>query len=452
MVVLAIAALIVQFAFAQFGRRTPVDKGPRAVGLVQLQSNGKARLIPVAIMIDGKFYDAGSYKADPVPMALDFGIVYEAVRTGVSQGLLTITQPGHLRHTWIAEGTWLPAGAKPARTHLKAETPNIEDKDAPPRLHRPSDKPAAPSTPSKGTSPPDKSATSTDKGAASSTADSKTADQQKGSSAPKSEASASTSVDLSHPIEDPNRPILRRGKPDPALQHERDKEFDEPAPAAATAGIPPAQDPMLAKMIPAISDAGGPDFQSYGYDAKPDEVAVFRTKMLDLASTELRRANPAYAQTASTTASKPGARKAALPAKIDFTDVQLHIFDLSNSNEPVLVLSARAAAPLSQGSTSKTAETQTAGSPSSSEKSALPQEITLVARTNLEGELRKLFFSTTDAQHLDLSPRMELIDAVDADGDGRGELLFRTTSDVGSSYAIYRATADQLWALYEGTP
>jgi len=28
---------------------------------------------------------------------------------------------------------------------------------------------------------------------------------------------------------------------------------------------------------------------------------------------------------------------------------------------------------------------------------------------------------------------MELIDAIDADGDGRGELLFRRTTDAGSS-------------------
>jgi hypothetical protein len=81
-----------------------------------------------------------------------------------------------------------------------------------------------------------------------------------------------------------------------------------------------------------------------------------------------------------------------------------------------------------------------------------PQEITLIARTNLEGELRKLFFSETDSRHLDVTPRMELIDAVDADGDGRGELLFRRTFDSGGAYAIYRVTADGLWPLFEGVP
>ena len=75
----------------------------------------------------------------------------------------------------------------------------------------------------------------------------------------------------------------------------------------------------------------------------------------------------------------------------------------------------------------------------------------LIARTNLDGEMQKLFFSQTDSRHLDETPRMELIDAIDADGDGRGELLFRRSSGTGSAYAIYRVTRDRLWPLYEGT-
>jgi hypothetical protein len=134
-------------------------------------------------------------------------------------------------------------------------------------------------------------------------------------------------------------------------------------------------------------------------------------------------------------AGKSSAKGAGKPPKPAFDDVNLHIFDLSYSNEPVLVLSSK---------------THPAASATGNVEG--PKEITLIARTDLEGELKKLFFSQTDSQHLDVAPRMELIDAVDADGDGRGELLFRRSFDDGSAYAIYRVTADGLWPLFEGTP
>src|SRR5208282_5843789 len=190
-------------------------------------------------------------------------------------------------------------------------------------------------------------------------------------------------------------------------------------------------------IIPAISDAGGPDPRPYTYDLKPAEEVTYRSRMLDLASAQLRAQASAAAQEAAPTRKKVSAGKATgkLPKPV-FDDVSLRIFDLSNSNEPVLVLSAKTRPPA-------------AGATGSIEE---PKEITLIARTNLENELQKLFFSQTDSQHLDVAPRMELIDAVDADGDGRGELLFRRTFDGGSAYAIYRVTADGLWPLFEGTP
>src|SRR6202046_1261911 len=64
-------------------------KEPRALGVLQLSSGGKGTLVPVAILIDGRFYDASAYKADPVPMALESGTAEGAEEAGESKRLLT---------------------------------------------------------------------------------------------------------------------------------------------------------------------------------------------------------------------------------------------------------------------------------------------------------------------------------------------------------------------------
>jgi hypothetical protein len=421
-----VAQLVAQGPITQYGRKPKSDLGPRALGLVQLSPKGnKGRLTPIAIMMDGKFYDAGSYKATPVPMAVDFDIVYEGLRTGVSQGVFTITQPGQLNHVWIAEGTWLPAGAKALEKGMKYSTPVIEDKDAPPVLHRAHEKADADSGPDK----PDK-----DK------SDKK--DQPKPATSPAPPPSVASPPDTAKapassaspaPSDDSYRPRLRRGKPESNPRLEPSKTSFEALADAERSQI---------VLIPAISDAGGPDPRPYTYDVKPAEEAIYRNKMFALAAAQLRvQAGAASKEKEAVPArkkssSRKSAGKSSAFSAPDFDDMSLRIFDLSNSNEPVLVLSAKTRPPA-------------AGATGSIEE---PKEITLIARTNLEGEVQKLFFAQTDSRHLDVTPRMELIDAVDADGDGRGELLFRRTFDGGSAYAIYRVTADGLWPLFEGTP
>jgi hypothetical protein len=459
----------------QYGRKA-ADLGPRALGLVQLSSKGKARLIPIVIMMDGKFFDAGSYKATPVPMALDFGVIYEGFKTGVSQGIFTITQPGQLNHNWIAEGTWLPEGVKAPEKTKKYAPPVIEDDDTKsdrPVLHRRKEgaadkdesKPAAGTTPTTAPtstptgSPPSSSAPSTTESAPSTTStspsgstsatsapsgsasgSSPSATKDKDAAKPSSSSTSRTYASDEEPINDPNRPILRRGKPDPNAHHEPFVNFDEAAetakPASGKSVAAPASDSASIQTFAAISDAKGPDPRPYTYDLKPAEEAIYRNKMLDLAATLVRtNGRPSPPAQASSLSKGSIKRAAAAKARDQFEEARLRVFDLSSSNEPVLVLSARTAVP-----------------PAGATGAQVPKEITLVARTDLEGELQKLFFAQTDSHHLDVSPRMELIDAVDADGDGRGELLFRQTSDAGSTYAIYRVTADNLWPLYEGTP
>src|SRR5581483_10647504 len=140
-----------------------------------------------------------------------------------------------------------------------------------------------------------------------------------------------------------------------------------------------------------------------------------------------------------TSAGKTSARSGAKTAKAahsgpapEFQNIQMKVFDLTNANEPVLVLTA------------------TANIPNSTLN--LQYSTALVAREDIYGDLHKVFAQTSDDQHLDVLPKYEFIDAVDADGDGRGELLFRTTSDNGPAYSIYAVIGDRLWPLFEGRP
>src|SRR5215469_5865512 len=182
-------------------RRRTADKGPRALGLLQIAANGRAQLIPIAIMLNGKFYDAGAYKADPVPMALQPETVYEAFSSGVTQGLFTVAGAAQRNNSWFADGKWKTA-AEIKATKDKEEAAKRAEKvtlpedqvGAPPKLKRapgsstsptpaPSSSPKPPPQESKPNTPPSKADTAT---------------------------SAASSV---NPMDDPNRPILRRQAP-----------------------------------------------------------------------------------------------------------------------------------------------------------------------------------------------------------------------------------------------
>ncbi len=139
-----VALGVVQIASTQVAKKNKETKGPRALGLVELSTDGKARLIPIAIMVDGKFYDAGAYKASPVPLALWSETVYEGEKTGVPQGLFTVG--GALQATpgnWLADGKWRPAGSEPKTKKSAPTKPKMGDEDeGPPKLRRgDSDKP-----------------------------------------------------------------------------------------------------------------------------------------------------------------------------------------------------------------------------------------------------------------------------------------------------------------------
>jgi hypothetical protein len=397
------------------------------MGLLQLSPSGKAHLIPITILYDGEFYDASAYKAAPVPMALESGTVYEAVRTGVSQGLFTVSGALQGNNTWTGVGTWqsstdLTAAAALAAKKKEARSkPAPEPVEGPPVLRRASAPKAPEPAPS---SPP---------------AESKPAPTTPSRASPAPPAPPPTP-----PVaeEDPDRPVLKRGAPSPGEAKKKSSIISAPAATPAKPGAhSTATDTTVSAIqsIPAISDANGPDPRPYAYSLKPDEEDKLRKKVLALAADEVRAraAQLAAASVGSPAASNPSrpATRAKLPQP-SFEEVQLHVFDLSNSNEPVLVLSTKARMPARPNAAATD-----------------PQFIvTVVAREDIYGELHKAFTSITDTQHLDVLPRLELIDAVDADGDGRGELLFHQVSDAGRAFVLYRVIGDRLWPLFRSAP
>ncbi len=480
---------------------TKKDLGPRAIAILQLSSKGKASLLPIAIMIDGKFWDASAYKANPVPMALESGTVYEAERNGSSEGLFTIGSALHSNAVnsqtpWLATGSWVPTGMEKPSTIMKASGAPIglTDTDAPPRLTRDpaevypqsqkpeqkqdqkqtqkssppssssgssgsSDEPPRLSKPaSEPTSSPDSTPSDSKSSGSGQTGSTKAGSTQPSSNPPATTpASKPTNAPASArenvPVDDSgadaaNRPRLRRGKPAESFADEDIPGYSKPGttpPAAAvSAKTQPAPDP--AQLIPAISDAHGPDPHSYAFEWLKGEEEQRHDQMLTFAKQQLAaylkteakeeitpETHPSHALprtgTQRTTAKK-------VPEPI-FENVKMVAYDLWLTNQPVLVFTADAHMPPS------------ASGAQTGPYSNLAYSITIAAYPDIYNNLHKLYVGITDKYHLDVTPRLDLIDAVDADGDGRGELLFRETSDAGTGWVIYRATADSLWKMYD---
>lgn len=472
------------------------DAGPRAVGLIQLGSNGKASIIPLAILINGKFWDAGVYKADPVPMALDSGNVYEGERSGSSLGLFTVGSALHSNNSsaaipWLGTGVWRANGAEAPTKAIKAESapagigvdeapprltrdtsaakpttppansapsssggssseskPSSSSGDEPPRLNRPNSEPSSdgPPTLSRPSTPP---ASDQNKPADSKSNDSKPSDSKPSDAKPDDSKAAAKKPAQNIPASDSgtsdaNRPRLRRGKPAESFA-------DEEIPGYSLPGVKPAKAADSGKLvetvaankdvqlIPAISDAAGPIPHSYAFEWIPGEEADRRKQMVDLAKEQVRAYVAAKSKNnvASTATHAAGAKHlvAPKPPEPELENMQMVAYDLWNSNQPVLIFSAKAHMPPSAGGATSESDPE--------------YSILLVAYPDIYHNLHKQFVAVTDKYHLDMTPRLELIDAVDADGDGVGELLFRQTSDIGTGWVLYRVTADKLYKLFD---
>ncbi len=417
MALLAIAALGASPSVAQSRRGRPdqpapetkkkeKEKGPRALAVVELPADGKGKphLIPIAILVDGRFWDASIYLADPRPMALEPGNVYEAERSGKPVGFFTVSEARQAQDRWTALGDWQLITERPPTAAKSAKPRPIED-DGRPVLHR----------------------------RASATDESQNPSSSSGSSGSAPKSSPSSSAPAPPPVaEDPNRPTLRRGrpKPEPEVEEPPVAEKAQAVSSLKSQSAPPAAPPQPREVLAAISDAGGPDPHTFAYIWATDEQPKLTKAISDIAMAEVAR----YVKNTPALRFTPAAT---------LDQVSIRAFDLDSSNYPAIVLTARVPA--------------VAATPAGRTRTTKPPQpvagfffyVTVVGQPDLYGQMRKLFSSVTDSSHLDAFPRLELIDAVDAEGKGRGDLLFRAASGDTSSYQLYHVGPDSLRKLFD---
>lgn len=416
-------------ATAQFRGATPPKKiNPRAVAVLQVLPNNTARLLPVSIFLDGKFYDARYYMAKPVPLALYSDTVYEALPDGMPSGFFTVQNARIAPNIIWGEGTWKPLGAESTSKSAKSDSSKPEEKgpvstvvfqgtiketkeekkqdkreekqrekEDKQKQKTASTQPPPPISPPKDDDDPDRPVMK---------------------KAPSETQVKIDAQDLTPkmPADDPDRPSLSRANPTP--QEDKPEELKPPQ-----AGIPGA------KYIVAVSDPDPMENRPYDYHWSDSEKATLQQKLSKMAMDALRKF-----------ASRDTTAPLAKDAK--FSDVQFRAFDLDLSNSPYLVFTGRVDPTLQQA--------QPARPGTKAPEQLATFYVTLVVRLGSSGEFHVLMSKATDSRHLDLAPRYDLIDAVDANGDNRADLLFRRTNDSGSTFVIYQVTPFQLTQLFEG--
>jgi hypothetical protein len=399
-VLVLVCAAAVTVAFAQHRKAHKL----RATAVVEVTTDSAGvvatHIFPVAILDEGSFHDAGIYKDTPQPMALDKGIVYEAQQNGIPVGYATILSSTNNKG-WTALGKWqLAEDVKKTPTQSPAPVTTGDER---PMIHRSGASPSP--TPSSTPAPGTDSTTSVSSPSASSS-----------TSAPSNDSASAP--------DDADRPVLRRRSPAQPEAASTPQPSPTPSAQAPAEGSPAPRTklPVITsgtKTFVAVSDNDSADVRSFAFKWKPGEEQQMEAKMRKLALAQLPRENSQL---------NAGSLQ----------NVVMRSFDLDLSNDAVVVFSAEIPGSyLAPGGKSAPGK-------------FVSRYVTVIARVDFEGVPQKLASSVTDSSRLDVAPRLELIDAVDVDGDGLAELLFREYGFDEKSFIIYGVGRSTVTKVFEG--
>jgi hypothetical protein len=481
-VTLAAALVMLSPAAGAQWRRAPQPerKTPRAVAVLETYAEGQRRLIPVSFFYERRYYDAGLYRAAPVPFTLSTETVYEVEQFGQALGTFTVLSA--MREANQGEAAWFGSGryrvapdpATLAKKKAAAQLVAVEDSTRP-VLHRregsEGDRPAGhsaanPAAAKNGAPNADddperpvlhrRDEAGDGKTAASGTSASPTV------SASAKQAEAGTAGEVATADQEPDRPILRRGKP---KEQQGGPDLPEFNPALVPALNPGTGEPGVRGPAPmarqvAVSDAGTSEAQDVIFACRPEQRQQMEAQARKLAEDELRKAAPtrglvlpetaksdtakvaktgsaktkapagskakAAASSTATSDASQGATPAAEPEALTLDDEQFVPYGLDYNDYATVVFSGRYR-------------------PGAKNQSWV---VTVIARQDGD-KLVKLYSAVSDPKELDLYPEVRLVDAVDPDGYGRYALLFREQKRDGVSWLLGRVSGYELQTLFE---
>lgn len=431
------------------------------------------RLIPICIYDGQDLNDAGVYLSQPEPLALQSDVEYQLQHDGIPAGLFDIDTSAREQGGWVGYGKWLPMPAAKAAPAQAAKVDEEDDAQSDvPILHRKhhADDSGGTSTggggsgsgsdSSSGGPAPDPDRPTLHKGGDAST----TGSGGTGSG-------ANSGGDSSAPPSDPDRPVLRRTDDSSATSNgtgngsggdsgsPRLKKKKKDSDGAYVDSVTNATDPDRphlfygkpgsygAPVLPtllglppdmrqtvAVSDATDRPEHPWNYTwANPDDEDKMKSAMEDQARTALglEAAPAAKPKTAApkTAAAHPSAKSVVAVPPAPLLVEQFRVFELAYGSGATIVLSAH---------TMATGERE--------------KFVTLVGQPDLYGGVVVLMKNVTDAAHLDLTPRMRLVDAVDAEADNRGELLFELRGATQRQFVLYRVLRGDARQIFLSSP
>jgi hypothetical protein len=409
-----------------------------------------SRLIPISIYNGEKLEDAGIYLARPQPLALAGEVEYLLKKNGATVGRFDVKNAGQEMGSWVGYGQWkAPMAARPAF----AATAKLDDDSADddkPVLHR---KKHPDDAPTNGSGAAQGSANSGGSGSSGSGSgsgdDSDRPVLHKKASADSTSSDSGSSSGNNAGQSDSDRPVMKKAKPQsdddighvdalpnvsdpdrPRLQRGKDNSQGIKI-LPSLMGMPPDM-----RQVVGVSDQKDKPDHPWGFTwASPEDEDKMKEALEDQARIALGIVTPptpapkktgstgsktstTTAKTSSTgTAVKKPVKPVPAAAPVELEAEQLRVYELAYGSGATLVFSAKV--------------------PNGADKE---RYVTLIAQPDLYGGLRVVFKNVADSAHLDETPRMILVDVVDALADNRGELLFELRGATQRQFALYRVT------------